>query len=505
MNPSILLMCALGGGLGVLVGILPGLGPSATIAILLPLVFGRQPLITMVMLAGIYYGSQFGGSITSISLNVPGEASSVPTCFDGYPLTKKGKAGKAMGVAVLSSFVGGTIGVIILTFMAKPIATFALRFGPPEYFTIYLFTFVAIISLAKGNRFKGFVSLILGLFFTTIGMDRYSVVSRLNFGTFELMRGINIIPVAVGLMGLSEIILSIAEGETIEIKKDDPSLKFKLKDVFPTIKEFIFCLPTMIRSTIMGFFIGVLPGAGASIASNLSYDMEKQIASDKKNFGEGSLQGVAAPEAANNACISGAFVTMLSLGIPGSNSTAMLLGALIILGIQPGPGLVTRSPDIFWGLISSMYVGNILIVIMCLTLIPIFLFFLRVSQKTIPVIVATICVIGTYGSENAMFDVGVMFFFAIIGMFLKSLKFPVAPIVITLVLGSEFVPANHGFVQKQSGTLSHPPYRLGLSFPVRCSNRCAHYIMADKRTEKEEKPGCAGLIGSLFNKFGLGF
>jgi putative tricarboxylic transport membrane protein len=270
-------MCALGCFLGAIVGVLPGLGPSATIAILLPLVFGKAPLPSLVMLAGIYYGSQTGGSITSITLNCPGEPSSVPSCFDGYPLTKKGKAGKAMGVAILSSFFGGTIGVVLLTFLASIIARFALKFGPPEYFTVYLFTFVAIICLAKDNIFKGFISLSLGLFFTTIGMDLYTATPRMNFGTFELMRGINIIPVAVGLMGLSEIIISIAEGEFIEVKKGDPSLKFKFGDIFPTLKEILFCIPTAIRSTIIGFIVGVLPGAGASIASNLAYETENRL------------------------------------------------------------------------------------------------------------------------------------------------------------------------------------------------------------------------------------
>ncbi len=438
MDPFILAMCALGCFLGAVVGVLPGLGPSATIAILLPLVFGKAPLPTLVMLAGIYYGSQTGGAITSIALNCPGEPSSVPTCFDGYPLTKQGKAGKAMGVAILFSFFGGTIGVIILTFLASIIAGFALKFGPPEYFTVYLFTFLAIICVAEDDIFKGFMSLSFGLFFTTIGMDLYTATPRMNFGTFELMRGINIIPVAVGLMGLPEIIISIANGEYIEIKKGDPSLKFKFWDIFPNLKEILFCLPTAIRTTFIGFIVGVIPGAGASIASNLAYEVEKRIATDRKNFGKGSLQGVTAPETANNACVSGAMVPMLSLGIPGSNSTAMLLSAMIMVGIQPGPGLVSRAPQVFWGLLSSMYIGNVLLVVMCLLLIPLFIFLLRVSQKTLPIVVAILCVVGTYGSQNVLFDVFVMFFFAIIGIFLKVLKIPVGPMLVAIVLGAEF-------------------------------------------------------------------
>jgi putative tricarboxylic transport membrane protein len=437
LDPFILLMCAVGSFLGTIVGVLPGLGPGATLAILLPLAYGRPPLPTLVMLAGIYYGSQFGGAITSIALNVPGEASSVATCFDGYPLAKKGMAGKAIAIANFGSFFGGTVGVILLTFLASLLASFALRFGPPEYFAVYLFTFVAIVSLTKDSFFKGLVSLILGLLVSTIGLDAYTATARLDFGILDLMGGMEIIPVAVGLLGLSEIILSVANAEFINIKKDDPSLKFKIKDLYPTIKEFVFCLPTMIRTTLVGFFVGVLPGAGAAIAAMLGYKMEERVASDRKNFGKGSLQGVAAPETANNSCVSGAFVPMLSLGIPGSGSTALLLGALIMVGIQPGPGLFSRNPELVWGLIGSMYIGNIMLLLMCTLMIPLFIWLLRISQKPLPVIVAVLCVIGTFGAQNTFFDVGVMFFFTIVGLFFKSLDIPVAPLVIAVILGSD--------------------------------------------------------------------
>ena len=437
LDPIILLTCAGGVFIGAIVGILPGLGPTSALAILLPLVFGKPPLPTIVMLAGIYYGAQFGGAITSIALNVPGEAASVPTCFDGYPLMKQGKGAKAMGMAIMSSFFGGTIGVIILTFMAMPLARFALKFGPPEYFAIYLFTFVAIVSMSKDSIIKAFGSLFLGLLFCTVGMDSSTGIPRLNFGTFLMMDGFSLIPVAVGLVGLSEIILSIASEEGIEIRKNDPSLKFKFKDVFPNLKEYIFCFPTMIRCMIVGFFVGILPGAGTNIASMLCYKMEERLASDRANFGKGSLQGVSAPETSSNACASGCFVPMLSLGIPGSGSTALLLGALIMVGIQPGPGLFTRNPEIAWGLIGSMYIGNVMLVIMCIALIPLFIWLLRVSQKTLPVIVALLCIIGTYGAKNSLYDVGIMFGFTILGLFFKFLNFPVAPLLIPIILGPD--------------------------------------------------------------------
>jgi putative tricarboxylic transport membrane protein len=437
MDPFILLLCLIGAFLGAVVGVLPGLGPAATLAVLLPMVYGKPPLPTIVMLAGIYYGSQFGGAITSITLNVPGESSSVATCFDGYPLAKKGKAGKAMGIAVLSSFFGGTVGVIILTIIGTPLASFALRFAPPEYLGIYLFTFVAIVVMCKGNMIKGTVSLFLGLLASTVGLDVVTGRARLTFGSINLMAGIDFVPVAVGLFGLSEILISIASAEFVEIKKDDPSMKFKIKDVFPNLKEIIFCLPTMIRSMIVGFFVGVLPGAGATIASMMCYNMENRVASDRANFGKGTLQGVAAPEAANNGAASGAFVPMLSLGIPGSSSTAILLGALVMTGIKPGPGLFSRNPEIVWGLISSMYIGNIMLLIMCIALIPLFLSLLRISQKTLPIIIATLCVIGTFSVQNSSFDVVLMLFFAVVGLFFKALDIPPAPMIIACILGSD--------------------------------------------------------------------
>jgi putative tricarboxylic transport membrane protein len=251
------------------------------------------------------------------------------------------------------------------------------------------------------------------------------------------MAGVEFLPVAVGLFGLSEILISIADAEFIEIKKGDPSLKFKIKDVFPNLKEVIFCLPTTIRSTLVGFLVGVMPGVGQTLASMMCYNIENQVASDRKNFRKGSLQGVAAPEAANNAAASGAFVPMLSLGIPGSGSTAILLGALVMVGIQPGPGLFSRNPELVWGLFSSMYIGNIMLMLICTLLIPLFIWLLRVSQKTLPIIVAVLCVCGTFSVQNSNFDVGIMLFFGIVGLLFKSLDIPVSPIVIASVLGKD--------------------------------------------------------------------
>jgi putative tricarboxylic transport membrane protein len=308
---------------------------------------------------------------------------------------------------------------------------------------------------------KGFTSLSLGILISTIGMDIISTKPRLDFGIMDLWGGIHIIPVAVGLLGLSEIIYSIAEAEFIEVKKGDPALKFKIKDVFPSLKELIFCFPTMIRSMFIGFFVGVLPGIGGGVATMLSYKTEEQIASDKENFGKGSLQGVAAPETSNNSCAMGAFVPMLSLGIPGSGVTALILSAFIILGIQPGPGLFIRNPKLVWGLIGSMYVGNVMLLIMCIVLIPLFLWLLRISQKTLPVIAAVLCVVGTYGSQNSFFDVGLMVFFAIVGLFFKILKFPPAPIIMAVLLGSDLEKSF-----RQTMSMFHGDMRLLSTRPI---------------------------------------
>lgn len=431
LNPMLLLLCAAGTFMGAIVGVLPGLGPATAIAILLPMIYGKAPLPSIVMLAGIYYGAASGGSITSIALNVPGESQSVVTCFDGYPLQRMGKGGKAMGMAILSSFFGGSVGVILLTLLATPLARFALKFGPQEYFAVYVFTFVAIICIGKMDVRKGFISLFLGLLISTVGQDTGTGVPRLDFGIVHLWGKIDFIPVAVGLMGLSEIVLSITE-DLINTKKTN---SYKFTDIFPNVKELVLCMPSIIRGSIVGFFVGVLPGAGATIATMLTYKIEEQVASDRENFGKGSLQGVAGPESSNNSCTMGACVPMLSLGIPGSGTTAVLLGALVMVGLQPGPRLFLRNTDFVWGLIGSMYIGNVMLVILCILLIPLFLWLLKVSQNTLPVIVGILCIIGTFSVQNSFFDVGLMLFFAVIGLFFKTLDFPLPPFLIGVILG----------------------------------------------------------------------
>jgi putative tricarboxylic transport membrane protein len=461
MDPLVLLMCLVGAFLGVLVGVLPGLGPLATIAILMPLIFGRSPLTSVVMLAGIYYGAMFGGAITSISVNIPGESASLATTFDGYQMQKQGKGGKAIGISMIASFIGGTIALILLTFLAKNLSDLALKFSGPEYLGVYLFTFTAIICISKNNFVKGFSSLCLGLLISTVGFDAMTAEPRLDFGIMHLWGGIQLVPVLIGVMGLPETIISIAEAEFVEIKKGDPSLKFRIRGVLPNIKEAIYCLPSIIRSTLSGFVVGVMPGAGPTIATMIAYKTEEGIASDKKHFGKGSLQGVAAPEAANNAAATGAFVPALALGVPGSSTTALILSAFVMLGIQPGPMLFVREPELVWGLIASMYIGNVMLIIISIGLIPVFLWLLKISQKSLPVVIAVLCVVGTYSIQFSLFDVGILFFMTIVGLLLKKAKMPAAPLVLGLVLGTDFETS-----LRQSLSLFKGDFRLFSTRPI---------------------------------------
>jgi len=437
--PTTLLMTFIGVVMGTVVGVLPGLGPSAALSVLLPMVYGKEAVPSLAMLAGIYYGAMFGGMITSISINVPGESASVVTSFDGYPLAKQGKAGMAMGISAISSFCGGTFGIILLTIMGAALAKFALAFGPPEYFAIYLFTFVAIMTIGSGGKIiESAIALIFGLLISCIGLDVMTGTARLTFGSVNLLAGVDFLPAVVGLFGLSEIVLSLSEGEKIEIDKKKGNYKqYSFKNVFPKLHDFIHSLPAIIRGGVVGFIVGVLPGAGATIATFLTYNIEKRVSKDPDSFGKGNIRGVAVAEAANNGAASGAFVPLLTLGIPGSATTAILIGAFIMVGITPGPALFSEHPDVAWGLISSMYVGNVMLIIITTAFIPFFIWVLGISQKTLPIIVASLCVVGTYSLNNSVFDVLLMLVFTVIGLFMKKLEFPVSPVIIAIVLGGD--------------------------------------------------------------------
>ncbi len=459
MDPQLLFMCLCGTIAGTLVGVLPGLGPAAAVAVLLPVIYGVDPLVAIVAMAGIYYGAMYGGTITSVLLNVPGESASVVTTFDGYPLAKAGRGGVALGLAAIGSFIAGTIGLVLLTLIAVPLARAALKFGPPEYFAVMILAFTLISSLARGDMIKSLLSLFLGLLLSTVGQDVVSGYPRLTWGSIRLIDGVDFLPAVVGMFGITEVIEDlIYPSEFITGKK---GTKLSLWKIFPSRSDLRDSYGSMVRGGFLGFLVGILPGAGATIASFLSYGLEKRVSKNPEKFGKGALQGVAGPESANNSASSGAFVPLLALGIPGSATTAVLLGAFILLGVQPGPRLFTDHPDVVWGLIASMYIGNFLLLVQNTVFIPVFVWLLKVSQRSLPVVVATLCFVGVYSINNAMSDVWMMLIFAALGYAFKAGKIPASPLIIALVLGQ-----NTEYALRQSLVISMGSPWIFLTRPI---------------------------------------
>ena len=460
-EPSVLLMCLFGCSLGTVFGALPGIGPATGVAILLPMVYGRDPLTSLVMLSGIFSGTMFGGAISSISLNIPGTNAAVATTFDGYPMAKAGKAGKAMGISAIASFIGGTVATILLCGLGLPLSKFALKFGPPEYFAVYLFTFVVILTLTEAGFLKTGIALLFGLFLSSVGVDPVTGEGRLTFGSIELLSGIDFLPAIMGLLGMSEVLLNLSRKSEEEKRDEKPYSQYSIRKVLPTRNDIKLCLPSIFRQSIFGFFIGALPGAGASIATLTGYNLEKRFLKDTDSFGNGDIRGVAAPEAADNGSAIGSYVPLLSLGIPGSATSAILLGAFVILGIQPGPLLFSEHPDVVGGLIASMYVGNAMLLIINIAFIPFFVFILKKSTKVISVIVASCCAIGVYAIRNSMFDVFLMILFTGIGVMFKKVGIPTAPTVIALALGFEL---EHSF--RQTLQMAHGQFGMVFTRPL---------------------------------------
>jgi putative tricarboxylic transport membrane protein len=456
-DPWLLAMCFAGTFAGTLVGVLPGLGPSAAIAVLLPLTYGADPLVALVALAGIYYGAMYGGTITSVLLNVPGESASVVTTYDGYPLARAGRGGAALGIAAIGSFIAGTLGLIFLSVVAVPLTKFALMFGPPEYFAVMILAFVMVSSLARGNLIKCFLALFLGLLLATVGQDVVSGAPRLTWGTMELVDGVGFIPAVVGMFGLAEVLHDIINPSEFVATTS----KIRLRDVFPTRDDIRSTLGCMFRGGVLGFFVGILPGSGATIASFLSYGLERRLSKTPEKFGTGMMEGVAGPESANNAASSGAFVPLLTLGIPGSSTTAVLIGAFVLLGIQPGPRMMTQHADVAWGLIASMYVGNVMLLAQNILLVPLFIWLLRISRTVMPVVVASICVVGVYSIDNSMWEVWIMLIFTALGYGFKVAGIPGAPLVIALVLGQ-----NAEYALRQSLVISMGSGEIFFTRPI---------------------------------------
>lgn len=417
--------------LGTIVGVLPGIGPTAGIALLIPVTYGMNPTSALIMMAGIYYGAKYGGSTTSILIRTPGEAASVMTCIDGYAMALNGRAGAALAVSAIGSFIAGTMGVIALTLFALPLTAMALKFGPAEYFTLMLFAMTAVACLTGRSLPKGLISMFLGLMLSTVGIDLQSAMPRFTMGILEFQEGISFVVVVVGLFAAAEVFQGL---ETV-FKGTAPDVIRISGKLWLTRDEWKRSIGPIWRGGIIGFIIGVLPGAGGTIATILSYTTEKGLSKHPEEFGKGAIEGVAGPEAANNSDTAGALVPLLTLGLPGGAVTAVLLGAFIMYGIQPGPMLFKEHPDVVWGLIDSMYIGNAVLLILNLPLIGLFVRLLYIPRAMLYPLIMAISVIGIYSINGDIVDVYLMLFFGVAGYLFAKAEIPVAPLVLALVLG----------------------------------------------------------------------
>ena len=443
-----LLYCFGGVLIGTLIGVLPGIGPAGTISLLLPVTYGISPVSAIIMLAGIYYGAQYGGSTTSILVNIPGESTAVVTCLDGYQMTRQGRAGPALGIAAFGSFIAGTIGTIILMFTAQPLAEFGLKFGPPEYFSLMILALTILAYFASGSMVKAVIMGVLGIGLSQIGIDIVTGKTRLTFGITQLEDGLGLVPLVMGLFGIGEILTNLEELGKVEV------FKTKIKGLLPNLKDWRDSTAPIIRGSFLGFFLGILPGAGGIVATFLSYALEKKVSKHPERFGTGAIEGVAGPESANNAASSGAFIPLFTLGLPSNPITALLLGALMIHGLEPGPFLISKHPDVFWGTIASMYFGNVLLLILNLPLIGLWVRLLTVPYRFLFPFLLFFCVIGSYSINNSIFDVFVMFIFGIIGYIFKKFRYEPAPLVLAFVLGPQLENSLRQSLLMSGGSLS---------------------------------------------------
>lgn len=423
--------CLAGVIIGTVTGVLPGIGPTGAMALLLPLSFGMEAGTGLIMLSGVYYGAMYGGSTTSILVNVPGEVTSIVTCLDGYQMAKKGRAGAALTVAAIGSWVAGTIGIVGLMLFAPPLAEAALSFGPPEFFALALAGLLLLSNLSGGSFLKAILMVIVGMMLSTIGIDMITGFDRLTFSVPDLMAGIPLLPVVMGLFGLAEI-FSIA----LNPYEASETVKVKLKDLYPSKAEAKKSIGPILRGTLIGFPMGLIPGPSAFLSSLISYKVEKQVSKNPEEFGKGAIEGVAGPESANNAASSAAMIPLLALGIPFAPPTALLLGGLMIHGITPGPLFMSQHADLFWLVVASMYIGNVLLLVLNLPLVGVFASLTRVPVKILIPLVTIIMVIGAYSVNNSIFDLWLLLIFGVIGFVIKQINYEAAPLVVGLVLGS---------------------------------------------------------------------
>jgi putative tricarboxylic transport membrane protein len=426
-----LAFCFIGCLMGTLIGVLPGVGPITGIALLIPITFGMDPTTALITMAGVYYGAMYGGSTTSILLNVPGESSSVITCLDGYEMAKKGQAAKALGISAIGSFIAGTFAVVVLNVVSEPIAELAVTFGAPEYFALTLLAMSLLISLGSKSLKKSLISAVLGLMLATVGADTFSNTYRFTFGTLPLVDGISLIGLLVGLYAISEVM------ENIENPEEQVffNTKMRFRDMFPNKEESKIVFPTIFRSTILGFLVGMLPGAGASMSAFLAYVFEKKISKHPERFGTGCIEGVAAPETANNSSTGGGMIMMLTLGIPGGGSTAVMLGALMVHGLRPGPLLFDTQPDFVWGFIASMYIGNVILILLNMPLIGLWVSLLKIPYNLLMPGIIALASIGVLATDFSIIDVWTMIIFGVIGYLINKVGIPKVPLAFGFIIG----------------------------------------------------------------------
>lgn len=485
-QPENLLACFIGVLIGTLVGVLPGIGPVSGIALLLPVVYGRDPTTSLIMLAGIYYGAMYGGSTTSILMKIPGESASVMTAIDGHEMAKQGRAGVALGIAAFGSFIAGTLGLVGLVLLAPVITTFALRIGPPEYVLIVTLSLFLVSALTGTSVAKGIIATVLGLLISLVGVDSRSGDARFTFGQLNLLEGVSFIVVAIAVYAIAEVMGSMNDVDTADLAHT----KVPLLSMFPSRSDWRASRAPILRGTVLGFFIGVLPGAGATIASFLSYGVEKSVSKHPERFGKGAIEGVAGPESANNSASAGAMVPLLTLGVPGSGSTAVLLAAFLLVGITPGPLLFDQHPDVAWGLIASMYVGNLMLVVLNVPLIAIFLQVLKLRRNYMTFLILLVSAIGVYALRSNLFDLFLLLLVALIGYVLRYLQYPMPPLLLGLVLGPLL---ENSF--RLSMELSDTGALIFLQRPVSLALVCVLIFILIQRTRRSVKKRMAIVIG----------
>ena len=457
-----LFLCFVGCAIGTVIGILPGLGPVGTIAMLLPLTYKLDLTSALIMLAGIYYGAQYGGTITSVLLKIPGEASTIVTCIDGYKMALQGRAGKALGIAAFGSFIAGTFGTLMLSFLAPPLSEFALMFGPPEYTALMILGLTLVIYLGTGSKMKAILMGTMGLALSTVGMDPVNAVERFTFGSTYLMDGINLATLGMGMFGISEI-LSMAESPEARSLRDTVSSPRKMKEVLPDRKDWGASAMPITRGSLLGFLLGMLPGGGAVLASFASYSVEKRFSRTPERFGTGAIEGVAGPESANNGAAAGAFIPLLTLGIPSNVVMALMIGAFMIHGVTPGPLILKDNPGMFWAIITSMYIGNVILLILNVPLIRVFVKIIEIPYAILSPLIVLICVVGAFSINNNPLDVVTMMIFGLIGYGMRKFDYDPSPLLLAYILGPILEKSIHqSLVMSQGSPAIFLTHRISL-------------------------------------------